>query len=101
LAGVLLDHLQQGFGGRVEVGRSPIAGEGRVEWRPEPVEDHGLADLGQQPSVDREVVVGAAGDADQRPAGHDHDPRPGVLDDGCLVLIGVQHVFNRHRAPAR
>ena len=87
-------------GGHV-VGRAPIAGERGIEHFPEPVDDDGMPDLTQDAVVDGGVIVRAARDPRQRPAGHQDDTAVERLDRLDLRLVGGDDVVERSRLVRR
>ena len=79
----------------VEIGRTPIACQRRIEHVAEPVDDHGLADLAQHAVVDLCVVVGATAELCQRARGHQDDTAAGLFDCGGLLLVSTDHIIDR------
>ena len=54
------------------------------------MQDDRLVGLLEQVPVDVQVVAGGLGAGGQRAAGHQDDPRAGVLDRLELLLIGLR-----------
>ena len=71
-----------------------IALERRVEHLAQPVDDARLAQLGEDPVVDRDVVVRRARAGGERAAGHEHDPPAQPLDRRDLLLVSADHVVS-------
>ena len=80
-------------GGHVVVA-AEIALERRVEHLAQPVDDARLAQLGENPVVDLDVVVRGARAGGERAAGHEHDPPAQPLDRRDLLLVGADHVVD-------
>ena len=73
LAGGFADDVQDRFLRAVEVGRSPVAGQRRVEHVAEPVQDDRRAGLLEDASVDQGVVVRPLATRAERAARHQDD----------------------------
>ena len=93
-AGMLPDERQYGFRGIVQIGRSPVPGQPRVERLAQPVQHHRHRRLRDQLVVDAQVVVVPASGPGQLPAAHEHRHRAGVEHVGQLLLVGPHSVHN-------
>src|SRR6266550_4053428 len=91
------NEVKAGRHGILDLVRTPIAGECRVEHGAEPVQDDLVARTGDEAAVDREVVVGGTGNAAERPAGHQDDAATVGLDVADLLFIGSDHVIEAMR----
>ncbi len=81
------DDLQEGVGGRVQVGRAPVALQGRVEHRAQPVQDHRFGGLA---GADGRRSPGSPRGRSRWPpgaGGHEDGLRARLLDDRELLLV--------------
>jgi len=94
LGGVGIDDGDRRIHGLIEIIRTPISAQGRIEHVAEPVDDHGLADLRQYAIVDLGVVVGVAAEPGQRARGHQDDAPANLFHRRDLLLVGCHHVVD-------
>ena len=92
LAGVVRDDPDADVHRGHVVVAAEIARERRVEHLAQPVDDAGLAQLGEDPVVDRDVVVRRARAGGKRATGHEDDPPAQPLDRRDLLFVGADHV---------
>ncbi len=77
---------QGGVHGLAHIRAAPVAGQRRIEHVAQPMQDHRLARLAQDPVVHPLVIGGAARNARERPARH-HDELAAELLDRCHLLL--------------
>ena len=88
LGGVRLDDRERGVGGRIDVARTPVALERRIEHVAEPVQDDRRLGVLEQLAVDAEVNVGVGADRRKRPRRHQDHLATRRLDRLHLLGIG-------------
>ena len=98
LVGVRLDDVEHDVRRVLEIGRSPVSGERRVEHVAEPVQDHRARSPARAARRRPPVVVGAVRRGGQRAAGHQDHRRALALDERELLVVGAADVVERRRA---
>ncbi len=88
LGRMLADQPQHQVRGRVDVARAPVARQRGVEHVAQPVQDHRILRLRQQPAVEPRVIVRAGAHRGQGARGHDDDLSARGLDRLHLVHVG-------------
>ena len=88
LIGVIGNNLKACLGRGVQVARAPVARQRRVKHIAQPMNNHWLRHLRQNPIIHPRVVVRPTCHGRQRAAGHqDHAPT-GILDKADLLGVG-------------
>src|SRR5438445_5821026 len=96
LVGVLLYEPQADLSRLVQIERTPVSDQCRIEHFPQPVENHRLTALRKDAIVDPGVIVWPARAGDQSTAGHQNDASTVLLHERALLLVGGDDVLERH-----
>ena len=95
------DHLEAGLHRLRMIPRPPVARQRRVEHLAQPMDDHRLPHLRENPVIDPHIILRPRRRSRQRPARHQDDPPAEALDHLDLRLVGADHIVQRHLRPGR